>query len=623
MYNDNGDGTLTIVGEADPDDKSFQPCVISQTSTSRNLYLEGSSVIPISNELQLQRPLDVSDSDVSDADVSDAEVRVSDAGTETLETVLAASETWKTFELLVKQMGGREDWLTSNTDLEKVERQALIQLVSLPARNNIEEEWFQGITNAHHKRFKRLICVLIAIVGIKGPCQVCKTRKPEKQSHCAALPPQAAKMEALQKLLRNRCSECYHASTKKPCGFPFKAHKAIEQKSVPTPRPEGSVTAQKSPIQKDGPEPPGPSAPPVSDSSPSPPQRVFKELVRPSALPSTIVIPLQAENQHQSSHRQNSTTNARTMAQKETSKMPERENPADTCSAGVSTLSAADLSGSSSTVQAHEVLDKQSTRETSGNNSDPARPHSSSWTLVSKTLGLLTEVSNLASQEQGDIYDRIVDVIEVIRRPLQAPQVPDKQRSRGASGNESDSAHPHPLSPTLVSKALGLLTEVSNLASQEQWEIYGRIVDVIEVIRRPLEVGRKRQVCDPVAEQWESASGRLTVAPTVAAQEAQIAFSTSYLHREIIDVELATEISHGQKAVNRQIPALQQVTVKPFDARWHCTLTVLEGLVQVKMGQMEAKIGQGGIFIIGQDSRCLLTNITLRDCRVQIRWVER
>ncbi|KAJ4416543.1 hypothetical protein N0V82_006665 [Gnomoniopsis sp. IMI 355080] len=184
----------------------------------------------------------------------------------------------------------------------------------------------------------------------------------------------------------------------------------------------------------------------------------------------------------------------------------------------------------------------------------------------------------------------------------------------------------HTSSAGLLSKVLVLLSEISKLTKEEQSDTYTKIVEMVQIVRRPtlnMQVDHLAQIPSPTAEEWEIAPGRLALSVPGTGRESKLAFSASYLRREVINVELATKISRSQRILNRHIPALHQVVVEKIDANWDCDLTVLEGFVQVKIGQVKAKIGQGGLVAISQDAQCFITNVTHRECLIQIRWADK
>lgn len=597
VFNDNGDGTLSRVRQADPDDVSFQPYVVSQTSTLQSIDSVSAPPRPPADALQDKRQPEVDESNPwphtaqyvapwgkrsgasspdsdkvsiksegspvipkSTALEAQAPLYVHYPGTAAIRTAMATSRTWEILELFVTKMGGKRGWLTAPQGASGLERHALIQLLSLPPRNKIEREWLDGISNAHQRLLKGLICILVSIVGTRGPCEACKNRVPEKRRHCAALPPQAENMKELQLLLGNKCSECYHTPTKGDCGFPLGASIGVKQSCTLVSRPEKSDTAQSLHSQAKFSTQVDSLTRPESENATTSIQRVLKTSVASPPVASAEVILLQSRHS-QTAFRQMEAPKSHKDSvsdKKESSNRPEETITASERDVKRgSTLSAADERGSRST----HVTKTPKALPDSGTNKTKVKLEktdidSSSATLVSKALGLLTEVSHLANEERSGVYNKIAKMVDILRRPTSGLDNPGKQPQ-------------------------GLITE-----------------------------------------EWESAPGRLTVPQTGTVQEKRIAFSTSYLRREVVDVELATRISRGQRVINRNIPASHQVTVERFDARWHCTLTVLEGRVEFKMGQVEDRMVQGGILIIHQDLGCSITNVTRRDCLVQIRWVD-
>lgn len=597
MFNDNGDGTLSIVRQADPGDLSFQPYVVSQTSTLQSIDSVSAPPRPPADAPQDKRQPEVNESNPwphtaqyvtpwgkrsgapspnsdkvsikseespvipkSTALEPQAPLYVHYPGTAAIRTAMATSRTWEILELFVMKMGGKRGWLTAPQGASGLERHALIQLLSLPPRNKIEREWLDGISNAHQRLLKGLICILVSIVGTRGPCEACKNRVPEKRRHCAALPPQAENMEELQQLLGGKCSECYHNPTKGDCGFPSGVSTGVKQSCTPGFRLEKSGTTHPLNSQEEASTPIGTLTRPESENAPPSIQRVLKTSVTSPPVSSAEVLLLQSGHSQTALRQMEAPKSHKDSVsdKKESSNRPEETTTASERDVKRgSTLSAADERGSRST----HVTKTPKALPDSGTNKTKVKLEktgidSSSATLISKALGLLTEVSHLANEERSGVYDKIAEMVDILRRPT--------------SGLDNPGNQPQ-----------GLITE-----------------------------------------EWESAPGRLTVPQTGTVQEKQIAYSTSYLRREVVAIELATRISRGQRVINRSIPASHEIAVAAFDDRWHCTLTVLEGRVEFKMGQVEDGMVQGGILIIDQDSGCSITNVTRRDCLVQIRRVD-
>lgn len=458
MFDDNGDGTLSIVGQAHPDDLSFQPCVVSQTSILKNIDSVPATSQPTAAALPELRLPKIETVDAlphtaqcfapwgkhpeaaspNDGKVSikserspviprssavqpQAPLYVHYPGTRAIRTAIATSNTWETLELVVTKMGGKRGWLMAYQGASGLERHAMIQIVSLPPRNKIERKWLDGISNAHQRLLKGLICILVAIVGIRGPCQACENRVPEKRRHCASLPPQAEDMKELQELLGKQCSECYHLSTKGDCGFPSGVSAEVKQICGPVPRFEKSDTTQSFNSQKKASTKVGLLVRPGWESPPTSPQRVLKTSAPSSPLSYAKVMMLQSgqsqapfkQSQAPRSHKDSALDN------EESSDKPEETDTVDECSAKLfSTLSAAHQRGSrwthvSETPEPMKGLTiKKTTVKVETTDHD-----SSSAALVSKALSLLTEVGHLANEERLGVYNKIAEMTEILCRP--------------------------------------------------------------------------------------------------------------------------------------------------------------------------------------------------------------
>ncbi|KKY32434.1 hypothetical protein UCDDA912_g07596 [Diaporthe ampelina] len=113
------------------------------------------------------------------------------------------------------------------------------------------------------------------------------------------------------------------------------------------------------------------------------------------------------------------------------------------------------------------------------------------------------------------------------------------------------------------------------------------------------------------AEEWEIAPGRLTM------DDKYLAFSTSFLSREIVSAKAAQQLSPTQRVLNKSIAALNQLSVGQEEG-WDCTCSVIRGVLKMRVGDVEARIGQGGVIIV--EKECIITNVSHKEARIQVWW---
>lgn len=199
----------------------------------------------------------------------------------------------------------------------------------------------------------------------------------------------------------------------------------------------------------------------------------------------------------------------------------------------------------------------------------------------------------------------------------------DEPASTTSTAVASSSASAAPLpSKALVGKAFRLFSEISELPAHEQNVVYDKVAMMWEIAKgAPIATGsaasgngqgdiRLRQQI-PAADGWEIAPGRL------ASGGEAVAFSTSFLRRETVGLISAQYVTASEKILNKHIAALDHLRLEPV-AGWDCKFTVMKGLIQVRVGDVEAKLGQGGVLLVKNE--CLVTNITHDESQIQVWW---
>lgn len=79
----------------------------------------------------------------------------------------------------------------------------------------------------------------------------------------------------------------------------------------------------------------------------------------------------------------------------------------------------------------------------------------------------------------------------------------------------------------------------------------------------------------------------------------------------------AQYIAPAEKVLNKHITALEHLRIRP-EADWECKFSVTKGLVKVKMGGEEARIGYGGVWLVKRE--CIVTNILHDESHIQVWW---
>lgn len=527
----------------------------------------------------------VEQADALDGDDKDDQMSSLEA---TLQLSLDQSPVWKEVEPLMKR-----SWLTAYLTAKKSEQRAFLQLISLPKRGDIDESWIDGVRRSNQRSYKVGMTIIVHVVGIRGLCSACKTRTPVKQGGCTVLPPEANGMRDLQDVIGVQCTNCYFFPTSKACEFSSgDATPAVKQTPIPIPRPAPAPITKRStshPLQsKVGSATQALQAPlrhpaivstlaqekavarPISQTPvPVPAIPNGPSSLLPSSAPSTA--PDEAADMSILQHDDNTMHQSRRVPEQAVeatngdvhrSDHGLAESGVGVKAVGVSSLDPANTEISTATSHSLGQSGAIRRRAESPARSDPSVTTASirgpnSTSIVGKALSLIGEISQLPSQEQSSVYQKISEILEIARRPVTNGDI------------SSDYSAP--------------------LAAADDWEIApGRLSLAI------------------------STRGSVRAPP--------VAFSTAFLRREVVSFQQAQKISRSQKILNKHIPALGVVRLEEPEDGWECSLSVLEGTVRVRMPGVEGKIGQGGVVIVTRGSECIVTNILHQESKVQIRW---
>lgn len=179
-----------------------------------------------------------------------------------------------------------------------------------------------------------------------------------------------------------------------------------------------------------------------------------------------------------------------------------------------------------------------------------------------------------------------------------------------------------PRSSALVSKAFTLFGEITQLPAHEQDKVYDKLAAMLGVASgaptttRTAAPGKTQgsvahQYHGPAADGWEIAPGRLTSGGE------PVAFSTSSLRRKAVSSSSAQYVTPTEKVLNKHIIALDHLKIKP-EIDWDCKFSVTKGMVKVKMGDVEANIGYGGVLLVKHE--CIVTNAWHDESHIQVWW---
>lgn len=476
-----------------------------------------------------------------------------------LDRAMAESKVWAYVAPLVPQT-----WTTSFTN--GLETSAFIQAISLPLRNKMDMEWLSGTKKSHQRGYRALMSVIFQAIGVEARCKPCESKILERRRNCKVLPPEAEGMRELQEVCGSQCVNCYFFHATKPCEFPSSSTTA-KQTPIPVPNPPAM---RPMPNVEPALDPPSITRPPAAIRSYAPTYSLYKATKAEKPISeSPVPIPLFAirgpTQQGQSTH---------------TSDVSAEISPTEVMSK---------VRRSGRVTKTDDQSGSGSNFKGSGN-TDEAESHS-----AASNAG----ASEAALASGGFRSGR-----------------PSTESTAAASNVSSDGIS----SSQLAGRAFSLFGDMSRLPIEEQavlWDQMQQMAEILQtgaVTRTSITKSTSPNLTPgppAAAAEWEIAPGRLVV------DDKHLALSTSFLSRDVVSLKAAQQLSPTQRVLNKSIAALNQLSVGQ-EQGWDCTCSVIRGLLKMKVGDMEARIGQGGVIVV--EKECIITNISHKEARIQVWW---
>lgn len=487
---------------------------------------------------------------------------------------------------------------------ESSEQKAFLQLASLGKNNVVDRDWIESVHRTNQRRYKMLMTIFLHAAGCSGLCSACEMRAPLKQRNCRALPPEARGMRELQRVIGQQCANCYFYSTSKPCEFVAANGRPPAPTQTPVPVPLRGQAAEPSGGRVPRPFISAPASHPASGALQPPPGprdsllRKATGLDRPISqtpipVPPVPPVPgvksLLSQPSGRAVGRDAAPVDAEQSAEDGARRSGRLSHGTWSISSGSESTT---IHGHGGRAGSREVASPPPLPPTSASSAsasasaspsalsfDPPTSHLpnagslaasapqptvaplTSSSLVAKAFALFGEIGQLPAQEQPGVYQKIAELSEIARRPL---------NDRGLDA---------PFPPSAP--------------AAEDWEVApGRLT----------------------AQQPAAAAA--------ASRPVPVGFSSSYLRREVVTRELAPQVSRSQRVLNKHLPPLGVVRMDRAGQGWECNLTVLEGFVRVRMEGLEARMSQGGILVVGPGSDCVVTNVMHQESKIQVRWTK-
>ncbi|KAG6356065.1 hypothetical protein INS49_015450 [Diaporthe citri] len=491
----------------------------------------------------------------------DAEQDSTSTNPSDLDRAMAESKVWAYVAPFVPQ-----NWTTSFTD--RLETSAFIQAISLPLRNKMDMEWLSGTKKSHQRAYRALMSVIFQAIGVEARCKPCESKILERRRNCKVLPPEAEGMRELQEVCGSQCVNCYFFHATKPCEFP---PSSTTTKQTPIPVPTPPVT-RPMPIVERALDPPSVVRPlPAAIRPHAPTYSSYKATKAEKPISeSPVPIPLFAirgpNRQGQSTQMSNVSSEISPSGVLLKVRRSNRVSKTD------------NQSGDSSIFKG------------SGNTGE-AESHSA--------------VSNAGSSEAASASGGLAS-----GRPS------TKESTATASNASADEIS----SSQLAGRAFSLFGDMSRLPVEEQAVLWNQMQQMAGILQTGTVTRISITKSTPpnlppgprvAAAEWEIAPGRLIV------DDKHLAFSTSFLSREIVSLKAAQQLSPTQSVLNKGIAALNQLSVGQEEG-WDCTCSVIRGVLKMMVGDLEATIGQGGVIVI--EKECIITNISHKEARIQVWW---
>ncbi|KAG8163209.1 hypothetical protein KVR01_006506 [Diaporthe batatas] len=473
-----------------------------------------------------------------------------------LERAMAESKVWAYVAPLVPK-----SWAASIT--YGLEKRAFIQAISLPLRNEMDMEWLAGTKGSHQRLYRALMSVILQAVGVVAHCKPCDSKIPERRRNCKILPPEAAGMLELQEVYGSQCVNCFFFQASRPCEFP---DSSTTTKQTPIPVPVPPVPRAIPVIERSHDSPPSKSLrSAVSSRQFVPPYSLYKaQKIEKPISESPVPIPSFAiHGPSRQSQFQDSPDVSPVKAETKPLRRSNRVAKADS-----------EVHNSSSVVESH-TTDESRLRSAGPDASNDGSSNATLTSTGSNTEAFTEAASNLSC---GDIS-----------------------------------------TPRLASRMFSLFGDISRLPSEEQAALWHQMQQMSAMLQTggsgvskasgiPLLPGPSA-----AADEWEIAPGKLVV------DGRPMAFSTSFLRREVISVAAAQQLSPNHRVLIKSIAALHQLPIEP-EKGWKCTVSVIRGVLKMKAGDVEARIGQGGA--ISVEKKCIITNVLHKEATMQVCWVE-
>lgn len=566
-FNDNldKDGTLEYIRRRESNIAASKSIIVSQNPRDSLVLSEDSSVKATKKNSDSEAAANRAQKSPSGLGLDgssfskDAEDGCASTTLSELDRAMTESEVWAYVAPLVP-----DSWtISTNSDTET---RALIQAISLPLRNDIDRQWLAGTRNSHQRLYRALMSVILQAVGVEAHCKPCESKIPERKRNCKVLPPEAVGMRELQEVCGSQCVNCYFFQASKPCAFP-ESSTMMKQTPVPVP----AFPALPRPI-----DPPSATCvlPPATNRPPIPSYSSYKATKAEKPISeSPVPIPSFAS---QGSSRQGEAQDVLAVSSEKTVTKSLRR---------------------SSRIP---KTDSESGNDRIGNN-DTDESESSPTTSAASAA---SDVSN--------------------NRPPRSTLAFGGSNAKAPPAAASNLSHGEISSPQLTSRMFSLFGDIGRLPAEEQTVLWNQMLQMSVMLQTgsstvssasgTLSDSPPLRGLLAAADEWEIAPGKLIV------DDKHLAFSTSFLSRDVTSLNAAQQLSLSRRVLNNSIAALKQLRLVP-EKGWNCTCSVIRGMLKMKVGDVEARIGQGGV--ISVEKECIITNLSHKEARVQIWWVEK
>lgn len=457
-------------------------------------------------------------------------------------------------------------WTTTITD--DLERSAFIQAISLPLRNKMDMDWLAGTKKSHQRIYRALMSIVFQAIGVEACCKPCESKILERRRNCKVLPPEAEGMRELQEVYGSQCVNCYFFHAAKPCEFPSSS---TTTKETPIPVPTPPVMRPIPNVERSL-DPSSVARPPPAVTRPHAPTYSSYKATKADKFVSESPVPIpsfarQVPNQHGRS----------TQTSGVSAEIPPSDVMLKVLRSGRVTKTDDQYGGGSSFK--------------GSDNTDEAESHSAASNAGASEATLASSGTTSGG-----------------------PSI--KESTAAASSVSSAEVS----SSQLAGRAFSLFGDMSRLPVDEQAALWNQMQQMAGILQTGVVTKTSITKSTPpnlpsgllaAAAEWEIAPGRLIV------DDKHLAFSTSFLSREVVSLKAAQQLSPTQRVLNKSIAALNQLSVRREEG-WDCTCSVIRGMLKMKAGDVEARIGQGGVIVV--EKECIITNISHKEARIQVWW---